>query len=182
MWQPQKHANLSNLFGCSEMENEVSGHPSMRYVETSIDIEKDLKKKEREEEKESPGVSPQTPSSSEKIELDHSFPSDSSKEEKTLQEPQTQKEKDSASEEEKREENSFHDHFPPFLEDQMKAREERQKRKLSHGALRKEGLTDEEIRLIFGNRIEPGQYRELIRGKTHREVLNIQSRLMTEGT
>jgi len=159
-----------------EAKNEVSGHPPMRYVDTSIDIEKDFKKKEREEEKENPGVSPQTPSSSEKIELDHSFPSDSFKEERALQEPQTPIEKDLTSEQKRREEPSPYDNWPLWLQEDRKKRLERQHKLSALKGPKKEGRwTDEELRATYGNDVDCQWIRERFESSiSEQELKNLQ--------
>jgi len=68
--------------------------------------------------------------------------------------------------------------WPLFLEKQREERLERERKLSGLKRPKGNGLTDEEIRLTFGNRIEPEKYRELTKGKSHKEILDIQSQLI----
>jgi len=156
--QGQKGHREDEVHGDSP--DEVRRDFLVKSVETPIAVEKDFKKENKKE----------NIVGTEKDGSDESLSSDS------LEEDQNQnKGGDPMIDNEK----SKRDKWPPFLQEQAKAREERdRKRKLSSGSLRKEGLTDEEIASAFNGKISPEQYRELVKDKTHDEVLKIQANLM----
>jgi hypothetical protein len=143
-----------------EAKNEVSGHPSMRYVDTSIDIEKDFKKENKKE----------NIVGTEKDGSDESLSSGSLEEDQNQNkggDPMAYKEE------------SIRESWPLFLQKQTEERVGRRHKLSGLKKTRREGLTDEQILNAFNGKVSPEDYRELVEGKTHDEILKIQRSLIT---